>query len=58
MSKEQLRFPDGTIQEKLVDKNACRYLVNEVCVNQDCDCCLDLPAYEYCRKCQLFEKDQ
>lgn len=44
----------GTIID---DPSKCRYLYDEVCVNDSCDCCCDFPDKEYCEKCIHFTKE-
>lgn len=46
-----------------IDKMECRYKINEVCCNADCDSWVaDYPPVDYCRKgtsiCEYFVEEE
>lgn len=40
--------------ETLADENGCRWLYNEVCCNDECELCIDMPQEGECETCPHF----
>lgn len=52
-----LEKKDGVYHEEIACTYECRHLINEVCTNDKSDMCCDFPHPEYCRRCELFKKE-
>lgn len=48
---------DGKIVEEIADPDACRYLCNEICCNEQSDNAYGWIYAGMCEQCELFEKD-
>ena len=61
MSRFITRKEDGTILEKIESMELCKWRVNEVCCNEECDCLGDYPyPSSICEDkyaCGCFEKE-
>lgn len=59
MSRYMQKNIHGEWEEIVEDKDQCRYLIDEVCCNADCDQCADFPdPEEYCPKCEHFTPEE
>lgn len=61
MSKFLTRLQDGTMLEEIESLDICKWRIDEVCCNGDCDYVGDYP-YPYCEcknkeQCEYFEKE-
>ena len=46
---------DGGIREEIASMDECKWLINEVCCNDQSDECCDFPHTEYCKtRCPHF----
>lgn len=56
------RFVDyNPIHIDEIDYSKCKWLINEVCCNGDCDKVGDYPYYDSCKSkedCKWFEKEE
>ena len=58
MSRWLEQLPDGTYNETLNSEDECKYLINEVCCNDDClEMVTEFPDDEECSQCRYFEKE-
>ena len=48
---------DGIIRQGITSMNECRYLVDEVCCNDQSDQCCDFPHEEFCKHCPHFTEE-
>lgn len=58
MSRWMEKDSDGIIRQGIVSMDECRYLIDEVCCNDQSDQCCDFPHEEYCRRhCPHFTEE-
>ena len=49
---------DGGIREEIASMDECKWLINEVCCNDQSDECCDFPHHDYCKnRCPHFTKE-
>jgi len=61
MSRYLTQKEDGTYLEEIESMDMCKWKINEVCCNGECEYVADYP-YPYCKceskeDCQYFEKE-
>lgn len=50
---------NGGLREVLADITECRYLIDDVCCNDQSEQCCDFPHHEYCsQRCPHFTKEE
>ena len=61
MSSFLSRNKDGTYKKEIESMDICKWKINEVCCNSDCEYCADYPhPYNKCEskeQCKYFEKE-
>lgn len=58
MSRWLDKDKDGNPVEEIADANQCRWLINEVCCNDDSDCVADFPYEDDCNNCPYFTQEE
>lgn len=54
MSKWIEENPDGTMHTEIEDPEACAWMYNEVCCNDQSPYVADWPLLDFCDRCPLF----
>ena len=49
--------PDGGYITTIADMDECKYMYNEVCCNDESECCGCYAFEDNCKRCELFEKE-
>ena len=61
MSSFLSRNDDGTYKKEIESMNICKWNINEICCNSDCEYCADYPyptsKCESKKQCKYFEKE-
>lgn len=59
MSRWMEKGSDGVIRQGIISMDECRYLIDDVCCNDQSEQCCDFPhPIEYCKKrCPHFTKE-
>ena len=49
--------PDGGYKVTIADMNECKYMYDEICCNDESECCCCYAFEDDCERCELFEKE-